>query len=117
MHVARAYLQENDFDDIENVSASESFDFQARKGRNQYIVEVKGTTGDGAEIILTRGEVKAHAERHPFNVLVIVHSIVLGFEGEKPVATGGKPRATYEWVIDEDNLEPLSYSYVLPEGS
>lgn len=47
--------------DVQDVHGTESYDLICRRGREKKHVEVKGTTTDGAEVILTPNEVR-HAQ-------------------------------------------------------
>lgn len=96
---------------VTDVSLTQSYDFEARKGGRTIIVEVKGTTSPGDKIILTRNEVKIQKERAPNNALIVAHGIKLDRSGEKPKANGGTMWVVSPWYIDEAGLSPLSYEY------
>ena len=75
------------------------------------IVEVKGTTSIGDQIVITRNEVAAHRARHPNNALIVVHSINLMRHPENPKADGGELLMLSPWNIQEDELRPLAFQY------
>ena len=77
-------------------------------------VEVKGTAGDGEEVLLTRGEVEHHQSAHPGNALVVVAGVRLEGPPEAPEATGGEVRVIQPWLVSEEALRPLSYRYLVP---
>jgi len=95
----------------EDVGNTRSYDVHATKGDSVIKVEVKGTTSDGAEVVLTRNEVKLQLAEHPNNALAVVRRIVLDSSGDTPIATGGELQLTMPWQLDVDRLEPISYSY------
>ena len=65
MSAAAEYLDSRGWTDIEDVSASESFDFRASNESSTIKVEVKGTTSAGESVVLTRNEVELHLEDFP----------------------------------------------------
>jgi hypothetical protein len=74
-------------------------------------VEVKGTTSDGEEIILTRKEVELNDTEHPDTMLIVVSNIHLDRSRIPPQASGGTLRATHPWLIEHGRLTPISYRY------
>lgn len=94
-----------------DVGATESYDVHATKGSEVVKIEVKGTTTNGASVVLTRNEVKLHLSEHPSNALVVVRGIVLDHSGDEPSATGGELVVTMPWEINAAALEPIAYDY------
>jgi hypothetical protein len=94
-----------------DVGDKESFDILAIKSDETVKVEVKGTTSNGTEIVLTRNEVKLHKDDHPANALAIVRNIQLHRQDDGPTATGGELQLTMPWEIDDARLEPIAYRY------
>jgi hypothetical protein len=90
------------------------FDLLCTKGKKKLYVEVKGVTGSGEKLIVTRNEV-AFAEKNRANmVLFVVHSI--NVKGTKhPKASGGTVVRQYPWVISAKSkaLTPLAYTLAL----
>lgn len=101
--------------DVEDVSAQKrGYDLHASRGDEERHVEVKGTIGSGASVILTRNEVR-HARANPaLAVLAVVSGIRLSGEGTSWEADGGRLRDFDRWRIEDGALEPRSYEWVLP---
>jgi len=112
MKVAKRYLYKRNFI-AKDVSKNSSFDFLASRGDEAIAVEVKGTVGHGASIVLTRKEVQLQQMKHPANMLIVVHSIGLDRADKKPKARGGKVIVQSPWLIAEKRLKPLAFSYVV----
>ena len=62
---------------VSDKSSSHPFDLLAERNHERRFVEVKGTTGRGHAIILTRGEVEHVLNNSKESALVIVSGIVL----------------------------------------
>lgn len=110
MKVASRYLTQKRFI-AKDVSKNGPFDYLASRGGKALAVEVKGTVGQGASIVLTRKEVQFQRMKHPANMLIVVRSIHLHRNGSKPKPSGGKLRVLSPWFIDERKLKPLAYAY------
>jgi hypothetical protein len=95
----------------EDVGATRSYDIHATKDDRVVKVEVKGTTGDGRDVVLTRNEVRLHVAEHPNNAFAVVRKIVLERGAEPPIATGGELSVSMPWAIDIGRLEPIAYTY------
>ena len=77
-------------------------------------VEVKGTTTDGAEVILTPNEVR-HAREHPCTALFVLSNITVERAEDGTVtATGGKQHLYDPWHLDDGTLTPLGFRYQVP---
>jgi hypothetical protein len=101
---------------VKNVSANQSYDLCCqRPGSPDLHVEVKGTTTDGAEILLTPNEV-AHARlQYPHVALFVVSQIALAQDATGELrASGGIARRYEPWQVDVGTLKALGYSYLLP---
>ncbi|ANK12762.1 MrcB family domain-containing protein [Erythrobacter neustonensis] len=107
MHLAKGWLKANGYDDIQDVSATQSCDFTASRGGVEHVVEVKGTTAGFGTILLTANEVELHRVNNPHNVLIVVHSIDL--LEMRTQAAGGIVTAIEGWEVDKAELRPLSY--------
>lgn len=92
-----------------------SWDYEVTIDGRCWHIEVKGTTGDPGEVLLTPNEV-AHARSYPFVALFIVSNITIqpGERGER-TASGGMTTLLHPWSIDDGQLQPLGYRYRLPE--
>ena len=97
--------------ETEDVGATMPYDVHATKGQKVVKVEVKGTTTDGAAIVLTRNEVNLHRVVHPNNALAVVRNITLDRSGDRPVAGGGELCLVMPWEISESGLSPIAYDY------
>jgi len=108
--LAIEHLSKAGFEQIEDVGDSESFDILASNDLNSLSIEVKGTTGLGQSITLTKNEVIFQKDAYPNNGLFVVRNIVL-VRGEKLSAQGGDIEFISPWLIDEQSLVPISYDY------
>jgi Protein NO VEIN, C-terminal len=83
--------------DVEDVHGTESYDLICRRGDEIKHVEVKGTTTDGTEVILTPNEMR-HAREFSRTALFIVSDITVGRAEDGTVtATGGKHHRYDPW--------------------
>jgi hypothetical protein len=93
-----------------------SWDYEVTINGRCWHIEVKGTTGDHGEVLLTPNEV-AHARSYPFVALFIVSNIkIVPGEADERTASGGVTTSLHPWRIDDGQLQPLGYKYRLPEG-
>ncbi len=111
MTQAIAYFEELGAEDIRDVSASRPYDLEVLLNGITVTVEVKGTVGDGREILLTRGEVEHHIQAAPRNALVVVRGIRLEGDANAPKAAGGQRQVVAPWLVDRERLSPLAYRY------
>lgn len=97
---------------VQDVGSTESYDLRcAREGAAELHVEVKGTTGLGETVILTRNEV-LHARSWPDVELFIVTEIaVADRDTDHPTASGGVAHLCRGWKPADENLTPLGYDY------
>lgn len=112
MNVAIKHLEKLGFS-VRDVSASESFDLVATTSSETITVEVKGTTGLPGSIILTANEASHHRSQYPQNALIVVYNIELGEGNGRPVAFGGAISEVRPWLLDEDRLRPVAFTYGL----
>ncbi|MFD7403023.1 MrcB family domain-containing protein [Streptomyces sp. NPDC059866] len=94
---------------VKDVGATKSYDLLLSRGDERLHAEVKGTTSEGTQVILTRAEVERQRELAPHNALVVVHSIQLDRTMQPPAATGGTLHCISPWTIEEDSLTVISY--------
>lgn len=111
MEEAKAHFEDEGWD-IEDTHVGNPFDLRITRGDEVIRVEVKGTTGDGSEVVLTRGEVES-AERAPSALFILRHVKVTG-SGEEVVATGGEVVLYMPWQVHEGSLTAVSYFYRPP---
>lgn len=115
MHAATAHFKGLGWD-VTDVSASLSYDLLCTKAEGSELhVEVKGTQSPGESIILTRNEV-LHAIRSTNVALYILTLIELTrVPGNIPIASGGSPIVFDPWILDQGDLDPTEYEYLVPK--
>jgi hypothetical protein len=100
--------------EVVDVHGQESYDLQCFRGDVEKHVEVKGTTTEGVEVILTPNEV-AHARNHPEVALFVLARISVERTDDGAVhAWGGSPIVLDRWEIDAGVLRPVGFRYELP---
>ncbi|MGW6715135.1 MrcB family domain-containing protein [Streptomyces globisporus] len=110
VHVATGFFEAQGWS-VKDVGDRESFDLLLTRGEERLRAEIKGTTSAGHDVILTRAEVEKQRRYHPYNALVVVHSIALNRTAEEPVASGGILHCTSPWEIADEDLTVISYAY------
>jgi hypothetical protein len=101
--------------DVEDVSAQKrGYDLLVKRREEERHVEVKGTIGTGASVLLTPNEVRHCRDNPAHTVLAVVSGIGLSEEGGVWVANGGALRSFNRWRLDDGVLEPTVYEWVLP---
>lgn len=108
MEHARHWLLERGFEP-KDVSATDSCDFRAVRDGEEWIVEVKGTTGGQGAVLLTPIEIALHRKSHPRNALIVVHGIELGPKAGQ--VSGGELVAVSPWQIDDERLKAVCFEY------
>jgi len=87
----------------------------SRGDREVLMAEVKGTVGDGGEVVLTPNEVNHARSKYPNVGLIVVSGIRLSqTPGDTIEATGGNVREINPWAIGDGVLTPIAYKYALP---
>jgi hypothetical protein len=112
MDLAIAHYEQR-WESVRDVGSTECFDLECRSGERVLRVEVKGTTGGGASVLLTANEVAHARAQAPHVALFVVSEIRLQREPE-PVASGGTVRILEPWDIGACELRPVAYECVLP---
>jgi hypothetical protein len=105
MRLARRHFKSKGFT---VVTRGKPFDLLCTRTRERLYVEVKGTQGSGAEILLTRGEVKFHRDNPGKMALYIVAEIQVSANG---TAQGGKTTIKQPWSLNEESLKPYAFTY------
>jgi hypothetical protein len=99
--------------EVTDVSSNNPYDLLCTKDGSKLFVEVKGTTTLGEQILLTRNEVQ-HAKSNPPNVALFISSQIKieksNEEGDFTVS-GGITKLINPWLIRDESLSPLNYSY------
>jgi hypothetical protein len=111
--LATTWLQGQGYS-VKDVGTTRSYDLDARKGMEHLSVEVKSSTSEADEVILTRKEVELQRDEHPANMLIVVSAVVLDRSTDPPEASGGVLRQIGPWDIVEDDLLPIAYRYRVP---
>lgn len=100
---------------IEDVSAQKrGYDLHAARGQEVRHVEVKGTTGGGASVLLTANEVQHSRANRRHTVLAVVGGIELSEKNGSWEAAGGFLRKFDRWRLEDGVLAPRSYEWILP---
>lgn len=117
MDVARKLYEDDDWKVVDK-SGSNPFDFLATRGKEVRYIEVKGTTGEGASIILTHGEVKHVRAKRKASALVVVTRISLAKPHADWIGSGGTVTVhEAPWTLEDEMLEPTEYRYSLKTKS
>ncbi len=111
MDVAKQYFKGKGYE-CDDHSKKRPYDLRCSRGREVLCVEVKGTQTDGAEIILTRGEVEFAQSHEGKMVLFILHSIKVSNNGMN--LAGGRRTLICPWSVDQGELKPVSFTYRPP---
>lgn len=109
MELTRAWLEEEGWT-VEDRSASESYDFLANRDGANLFVEVKGTTGDGSLIQLTRLELEFALAHRAAMALAVVWGIRVAQIDGKVDASGGVLAVRHPWAPTLGSLRPISYT-------
>jgi len=96
------------------IEKGKPFDLLCTRGALVVHVEVKGTTGNGDVVILTKNEVKDARDEAWRSDLFIVKNIVLTVDGDSWTASGGVNVLHEAWIIEEKDLEPSEFLYKVP---
>jgi hypothetical protein len=100
--------------DVEDVHGTESYDLICRSHGEVKHVEVKGTTTDGSEVILTPNEIR-HAREYSSTALFILSNITIERADDGTVTAAGGDRNLFDpWPIDDGTLTPLGFRYQVP---
>lgn len=109
MQLARAWLAAEGFH-VTDVSATSSYDFEAKRAEEVMKIEVKGTTSDTADaVLMTRREVELHQTEKGSTGLIVVSGIRLQHRGQELTADGGVVHADLGWDIDTWEAAPLAF--------
>jgi len=111
MLLAKQHLKSLGWKSVVDTSQGNPYDFLCtHPKRPDLYVEVKGTTGDGQFVLLTRNEVDIHKKKRPNNALIIVSNIKL-VGPDRVVAKGGDLAIRQPWLINDRRLESLAFRY------
>jgi len=108
MAAAKSHFQRL-WDKVEDVSLQASYDLLCLRGEEELHVEVKGTTGKGERIILTKNEVQ-EATTSAYAIFLLSQIQLSHEDGGEPRAKGGVPAVFDPWRADSHALTPLAFS-------
>lgn len=97
---------------VTDVGATHSYDLHAVNSHETRHVEVKGSQGVIAKIILTKNEV-VHAQTYEPTDLITVGEISWVEKSGDFLTSSGSLTAHMDWKPSDSSLEPLSYYYSL----
>lgn len=109
MELTRAWLEEKGWT-VDDRSASESYDFLCKRDGATLFVEVKGTTGDGRLIQLTRLEAEFALAHQADMALAVVAGIRVTRTERKIKPSGGVLVVRQPWAPALGSLRPISYT-------
>ena len=113
MQVARQIYEQEGWMVVDK-SLSQPFDLLATKRNERRFIEVKGTTGNGDSVILTRNELKHARDNHLESVLIVVSGIIIGEAEGIWNANGGETKVHFfPWVILDSKLEATEFRYTI----
>ena len=99
---------------VQDVHLAESYDLLCLRNSEVRHVEVKGTTEDGAIVLLTPNEVR-HARENPYTALFVLGRVKVEPAEDGTInVTGGVRRLNDPWHIDDGTLTPLGFKYQVP---
>lgn len=97
--------------EVTDVHGRKSYDLVCRRDDEVKHVEVKGTTTDGTDVILTPNEVR-HAREYTQTALFILSNVALKRAEDGTVAATGGVHHLYDpWNIDQGQLTPIGFRY------
>jgi hypothetical protein len=97
---------------VHDVGSSESYDLRCTRERSSNLhVEVKGTTGLGETVILTRNEVLHARSGQNVDLFVVTEITVEGRDTDHPVAGAGVAHVCHNWKPADEDLIPVGYDY------
>ena len=116
MVVARRQLERRKFKNIRDVSQQKKWgcDYLANLDGQQYFIEVKGSSGDGSSVILTKNEVKTSEKNPGRSALIVVPSVRINDD----LATQEVETVAFiaPWSIEKSDLEATEYRYTVPKS-
>ena len=99
---------------VRDVHSSESYDLLCLRNGKVKHVEVKGTTEDGAMVLLTPNEVR-HARENPCTALFVLSNVRVEPAEDGTISVmGGACHLNDPWHIDDGTLTPLGFRYQVP---
>lgn len=90
------------------------YDLDCTNGSDTLHVEVKGTTGSLATVLLTKNEV-AHASQHETDLFIVANIVAADPQNGVCVCSGGDWYLYKSWVPDEADLTATTFIYDVPK--
>ncbi|WP_236600825.1 DUF3883 domain-containing protein [Ktedonobacter sp. SOSP1-85] len=110
MEHAKAFYEKQGWS-VSDVSATHSYDLLCTSATGKELhVEVKGTTSEGTQILLTANEVM-HAQKFYPDVALFIFSRIQVDSTSPAKLSGGDIQCLEPWNIGEGTLSPLAFSY------
>jgi hypothetical protein len=115
MQAAKAHYEGRGWS-VTDVSATCSYDLFCKRDNGEELhVEVKGTTSDGQQILLTANEVEHARYRYPHVALFVLTNIKIERTSTGELRPGGGEKLPIDpWNVGEGTLTPLAFKYRLP---
>ncbi len=114
MQTATDYFENLNWD-VEDVSLRKSYDLRCTKGQEEIHVEVKGTTSEGEQVLLTPNEVRHAREYYPNVVLFIVSKLNITTKDDTIEVHDGNIEILWPWRVEDTDLTPIGYTYRVPD--
>ena len=109
MELAEKHYLEKGFA-VENTAVKKlPYDFRCTQGSREVRVEVKGTSGEGTTVEVTRGEVENARGTDWRTDLFVVSKIKVATVKGKPVASGGKVCPIENWQPAKEDLLAIRF--------
>ena len=101
--------------EVNDVHQGNPYDLDCTRGNRRLMVEVKGTTSDGAAVLLTPNEVD-HARNHPCEAALFICSniVVVPTQSGRLSTQGGEVLLLHPWEPHSSSLTPLGFSFSVP---
>jgi hypothetical protein len=113
MALAKEYYAQM-FDEVQDTSATESYDLRCTRAPLEVRVEVKGSTGAAEQVFITGGELTNARNRAWRTDLFVVSAITLKTDASGTRGEGGTIRVINAWKPADSDLTPVAFRYRLP---
>jgi hypothetical protein len=97
------------FNNFVDTSSQRCYDYRCKKRGILHYVEVKGTQGSGASVILTKNEIKHGQKYKHHSIAVIVHHIRVN----RGKASKGTTQVCFPWILEGSALAPTHYKWTV----
>ncbi len=114
MEAAKRFFKSKRYE-WEDHSKNCPYDLRCTRRREVLYVEVKGTQSAGNEVFLTKNEVSFAQKNEGNMALFILHSIDASNFNNGDNLSGGIHTLIRPWIVNDDDLTPMSFKYRLTE--